>query len=147
MKKHYVSLETAKKLKEKGHRELVTHFYRDEKLTPCVSIHANESIDEINGIANLSRYDYSAPELHEVQQWLREQHKIEVIVGAVYDFTWKDDDSYLTGESYAKVMYYTYDICVCEKWLVDNVFESNSKDYVSYEQALEAGINEALELI
>lgn len=137
MKKHYVSLEMAKTLKEKGYKEINNYWYEYNPVhegVVCKGFDENDSI-------------CIAPELHEVQQWLREEHGIEIVIGIDVDFTWRDEDEDLTGESIAKVTYYTYDACICNKWLITNAINSDDKRYATYEEALEEGINEVLKMI
>lgn len=78
-----------------------------------------------------------------VQKWLREKYKVEVVIGVDLDFTWKEEDIELKGESIAKVTCYTYEICFCEKYMQDNVI-SGQIGYKNWEDAFEKGLEEAL---
>lgn len=75
------------------------------------------------------KYYYSAPTLAQAQKWLREEKKLIICIGH--------------GSS-IPAMYYWY-INKSDGTIIDGDIES--KDYDTYEQALSAGIDKALELL
>lgn len=77
MKEDFVSYDIAIKLKEKGFREHVRGHYKSERhLSVC-----SEPIN-CNGSAS---GDISAPQIHEVLKWLREEKNLHIeIVSAAY---------------------------------------------------------------
>lgn len=126
----YVSFETAKLLKEKGFDELCPTFYE---------------IDEPDNGPKYSKklgwflhnsYDYSdrhgkmiisAPTLQMAMKWLREKHIL--IVHDVENF-------YMDG-SVASWIYHI--------WCDDNIEESHSAHFKTYEESCEAAIKYCLE--
>lgn len=116
-----VTLETAKLLKEKGFNEFCEFAYADEDLH-IMTLHSTNSFFNEIGCG------YTAPTKYIAQKWLRENHSIHIAV----DFN-----------QYGRWYYRLYDI-------KDYDFISETevdKIYKSYEEALEAGIQEALKLI
>lgn len=138
MKEDLVKFETAKKLKELSKDSFLDFYY---------AYRSDGSIMELNDIIeDNSEYPVlcSAPTKSLVKRWLRKVHNIVIFVGCVSDFQWIDSNC--TGKSKATVEYWDYDILVVEKWLYDNTFHSANK-FDTYEEALEAAIEEALTLI
>lgn len=125
MNEDYVSYELAVKLKECGFDE------------PCIAQWACEpdgkpmlvgSTAFVFSNAELKGRDVTAPLLYHAQKWLREKHKWHIVIEPriweqqVYDYKlW----SFMRGYENA----------------------NRGLDYLSYEQALSAGITAALELI
>lgn len=138
MKKHYVSFEMAKILKEKGYNEpAYCHYDIDGNLMPHLLWNGEFSVEIKHLCHNYMdnvQYAYLAPELHEVQQWLRKEHDMNISVLRVVDgfivFP-KDVNKYFWHRQIPN-----------ESVMIDvGVY------YDTYELALEAGINEALKMI
>lgn len=117
-KEDYVSLEVAKLLKEKGFNE------------PCKSAYDRDgNIGEYPSVKDWNaEYDwtFSRPTLYEAQKWLRDSKNLNIMV----DF----DESILWWYSIRKCKYN------CTLITGDRMFNS-------YEEALNAGILEALKMI
>lgn len=116
-KEDYVSLECAKLLKEKGY------------CWPCGTFYTLEGFIKFRSIAdNFNRLTaYSRPTLYEAQKWLRGRGYY-VEVGIYEKYVWA-------------FVVYGYDDECC----LSMVF--SEKRYNTYEEALSAGIIEALKLI
>lgn len=121
----YVSLEVAKLLKEAGFDWKCKNLY--------------DSQDNYNGITftpslknwNVSnKLDYSAPTLEVVQRWLREEHYFHIFVE--YD-SW---NYFCRIDQCEPVCLYKH-----REWI------HNCKEFSTYEEAQEAGVKKALELI
>ena len=124
MTEEFVTLETAKLLKEKGFKENVFTFYEAECAEGDFELFESYEVEDFNARAD----NFSAPTQSIAQKWLRENHSIHIAV----DFN-----------QYGRWYYRLYDI-------KDYDFLSETevdKIYKSYEEALEAGIQEALKLI
>ena len=123
-KEDYVSLEVAKLLKEKGY------------CWPCDSFYTLKGLIQFRSIAdNFNRLTaYSRPALYEAQKWLRLTHGIHVYPSVYLS---KDDDE----NCLYMVESYKYNGSCWES------FELNTIKYDTYEEALNAGIFEALKLI
>lgn len=121
MKKEFVTLETAKLLKEKGFNEDCKTFFIDKKgsITKRLSL-KNEDLPESC---------YSRPSQSIVQKWLRETKNLHVEI------------SYMYGN------YWIYDILTIPKHDLIGLADRPLIHYESYEGALEEGIKEALKLI
>lgn len=119
-KEDYVSLEVAKMLKERGFDEQCRYTYCGED-------------DENIGVSNNKNSNYppdvySMPTLYEAQKWLRERgYYVEV---GIYD---KYEWSYV-------IYGYDEEMCITMK-----IWEGEK--FRTYEEALNAGIIEALKLI
>lgn len=120
MKEHYVSYECAIKLKELGFKCVVyTHYPQGDNNIR----YTEDAINWNNSVALIS-----APRLDQAQRWLREEKKWHIIIEPriweqqVYDF---------------------------KLWHYHRGYENANRglDYLSYESALSAGINMALELL
>lgn len=115
IKEDYVSLDTAKILKNKGFDE------------PCRYTYFGENEEEI-GVSNHKNSNYpkgvySMPTLYDTQKWLRNTHKIHIVV----DF------------NRSGWYYRLYD-------MVENeLIEESYLRYKSFELALEAGIRNTIE--
>lgn len=122
----YVSFEVAKLLKEKGYKELCTGCYRNNKF---MNINSFNDADMFGGDF------YSAPTLYEAAKWLRNKHKIYVVVSLHYSRMYD-------------VIEHEYMIATYFDFLEKPFKWRKSKEYYEkYEQCLNAGILEALKLI
>lgn len=117
MDKSYVTLETAKLLKEKGFNEWCEWVYEDHGAT-------HSTID--TGHSNLESNQYAIPLQSEAQTWLL--NRKYVIVIADYDATYPKKWDY--------EIWYDGIICV-----------PSFERYDSYEEALEEGLKEVLDFI
>lgn len=124
----YCSYELSKKLKEAGF-DLDTHRYygtagAKDGLAWCeysrVAMNYNMGRDDI----------YSAPTLYQAQKWLREVHRVHVQV-------WWND---MHGCYFADVIH-------LETNYISNVRHEKGNSFYTYEAALEAGINAALDFV
>lgn len=127
MTEELVTLKTAKILKEKGFNEFCKDIINDNgKLMETVYRTNND----------LPKSFYSCPTQSIAQKWLREIRGVYVYVEPVIGKRWKlsfCDFNVPTEES---------------DWMVNEINKGNGyKVYVTYEEALEAGIQEALKLI
>lgn len=129
MKDELITFETAKLAKEKGFNYPSIHIYpivdffnTYKKGTLCVMM--EESGDEAYAIENsLFAYAHTQSLL---QRWLREVHNIHVEVGY-----------YNSG--------YDCDVVVFSDGVFDYIYETQGN--ISYEEALETGLQEALKLL
>ena len=127
MTEELVTLKTAKILKEKGFNEFCKDIINDNgKLMETVYRTNND----------LPKSFYSCPAQSIAQKWLREIRGVYVYVEPVIGKRWKlsfCDFNVPTEES---------------DWMENEINKGNGyKVYVTYEEALEAGIQEALMLI
>lgn len=142
MTEELVTLETAKLLKEKGFKEDVSVFYELVCEEGSYEYELFESYDAQN--YNASVYSFSAPTQYIAQKWLRENKNLHVLS------TPKVVESYnKIGEVVkTEVEFYYWDIYVVgsnkHKHIIQNCF---TNQFNTYEEALEAGIREALKLI
>lgn len=136
MNKEYVTLETAKLLKKKGFNEWCEWVYEDQGIT-----HSTIDADFAgHSNSNLESNQYAVPLQSQAQTWLRERHRVDVIVHIAVDF-----DSEYNEESFGG-----YSI-----WIIDHkgwiCKRSNSqsirKVFPLYEDALEIGLKTALDSI
>lgn len=120
MEEQLVSLEVARLLKEKGFCEGSTYFYSN--LNSTQELVNNHGSFYINGM----ELDYiEAPTQSLVQKWLREAHKVMVLV---------DFDA-------------TEDKCFWSNIYVSDLVVKQTKNHAKYEDALEEGLLEVLKLI
>lgn len=119
----YVSFETAKLLKEKGFHE------------PCIATYnsttKNFQVEEIYEDWTIHWKGYiSAPTQQMAMAWLREEKNIFIVIEPhAYDYVNEKNKS-----------------CVCSLWIGDNYYEYiESRDYPSYEDAVEAALKYCLE--
>lgn len=118
MKEEIVSFKTAKLAKEKGFDECSDTLYRE------LTNGGHQTINPFNGYD----FDINAPTKSLLQKWLREKHNIHVwLIPAEIDKTYR--------------AYIGYGIRLD---LIESLF---TKSFSTYEQALEAGLYEALKLI
>ena len=115
---YYVSLEVAKLLKEAGFDwDTYSAYNKDGMFTD-----KNRSILTWNDFANY----YSAPTLDVAQRWLREVHHLHITIFSSSQESWM------------------FRITKQHQSLEDGVYE---EDFYTYEEAQEAGIKKALEII
>lgn len=117
-----VTLETAKMLKEKGFNKFCSFAYIDEYCN-LMSVHTTNSLIDKMGLG------YSAPNQSFAQKWLRETKNLNVEI------------SYMYGN------YWIYDILTIPEHDLVGLSDRPIIHYGTYEEALEAGIFEALKLI
>jgi hypothetical protein len=128
-----ILFETAKLAKEKGFNYKVTNHFRDganynkELINAGSAYNMNSSEEQELWNTNL----YSAPTQSLLQKWLREVHKIKILV------------------THSPSGMYNFEIY---KWNFDNakgIWEriGHITHYETYEQAFEEGLKEALTLI
>lgn len=128
-KEDYVSLECAKLLREKGFNEYCGAYYHlnwdgmtEEE---CFEVAPNYDFrNKDNG------YRVAAPTLYEAQKWLREKHNIHLDVRCT---------SYYKPLNRCDYM--------CEIFALSSNVYSDTRIYHKYEEALNAGIIEALKQI
>lgn len=118
-KEDFVSLEVAKLLKEKGFNVECEFELKEE-----IKIHNNE--DEVKYWAC---HRYKCPTLYEAQKWLRSTKMINVEV------------SYMSGD------YWIYEVLTIPKHDLVGLSDRENVKYDTYEEALNAGILEALKMI
>lgn len=130
----YVSLETAKLLKEKGFDESTAGFY-GSKRGLCVEtpLLYNSIINRVNFVNDLLKVEFedviaAAPTLYEAQKWLRNKYGIHV-----------DITCYGRNEWCFMLFVFSTNLCF-DRY-------SSETTFLSYQQALDAGIREALKLI
>lgn len=131
-KEDYVSLETAKLLKEKGFDEYCGAYYHlnwdDMTEDECFEVATDKDFKNSNNVHRVG-----APALYEAQKWLLEKHNLFVEITAV---ALRGSDSpcgFSTNIFYKEDS--DWELCDC------------LNEYISYQEALDAGIQEALKLI
>lgn len=117
-----VTLETAKMLKEKGFNKFCSFAYIDEYCN-LMSVHTTNSLIDKMGLG------YSAPNQSFAQKWLRETKNLHIEI------------SYMYGN------YWIYDIITIPEHDLVGLSDRPIIRYETYEDALSAGIFEALKLI
>lgn len=129
MTEEFVTLETAKLLKEKGFKEDVFTFYEVD----CVEgdMILSETYDESENF-NEKNDCLSAPTQSLAQKWLRETKNIHICVyncacGYGYEISKADNGTHITSSVYERT--------------------NDGEEWDIYEEALEAGLQEALKLI
>lgn len=129
MTEEFVTLETAKLLKEKGFKEDVFTFYEVD----CVEgdMILSETYDESENF-NEKNDCLSAPSQSLAQKWLRETKNIHICVyncacGYGYEISKADNGTHITSSVYEG--------------------PNDGGEWDIYEEALEAGLQEALKLI
>lgn len=120
MTEELVTLETAKLLKEKGFNEYCRDVINDKGLMM-------ETVFRTGN--DLPKSFYSRPTQSFARKWLRETKKLHVEV------------SYMHGD------YWIYDILTIPNHDLVGLSDRPLVHYKSYEEALEAGMQEALKLI
>lgn len=133
-KEDYVSLEVAKKLKEKGFNEYCGAYYHlnwdDMTEEECFEIAPNYDFrNKDNG------YRAGAPTLYEAAKWLRKTHDIHIVISSHYSRKYE-------------IIEYEYRIATYFDFLEKPLKWRKSKEYYEiYEQCFNAGILESLKLI
>lgn len=135
MKEELISFETARLAKKKGFNELCRNVYLEDKTIHEYAYYesstdgqydCNKDIDQYDNSVNKLKVLCSAPTQSLLQKWLREKHNIPVLV-------YQADPSRKTHG--------------CSiKWF-DKVYKEQICSGRSYEEALEKGLQEALNLI
>lgn len=130
----YVSLEVAKMLREKGFGEICHAYWWQYKNETRLEIE-NYRFSKIYLEARNNGYDdvLLAPTLYEVAKWLREKHKMVVCA--------------FLSEPFVEPLRFMYFIQSPNFGLDDYSTIIKNEDFSSYEEALNAGILEALKLI
>lgn len=127
MTEELVTLETAKLLKAAGFKEDVSIFYELVCEEGSYEYELFESCDAQN--YNASVYSFSAPTQYIAQKWLRETKNLHIEI------------FYMRGD------YWVYTILTIPEHDVIELPNRPLVHYKSYEEVLEAGIQEALKLI
>jgi hypothetical protein len=121
----YIKFNTAKLAKEKGFNVPVWDCYNSKGKT--IDYSRNIYAYENDG------YFISKPTQDVLQKWLREEHKIHVNIEVSLLHSNKNFTNF-------------YRIDFIKNGELEYIFDSN-EDFDNYEDALEAGLNKALELI
>ncbi len=132
MTEEFVTLETAKLLKEKGFKEDVFTFYEAECVEGDLELFESYEVENFN-----TRPDrFSAPSQSIAQKWLLEIKGVYVWVEPVIGKRWK-------------VSYCDFNVPIEDSdWMENEINKGNGYPvYDTYEKALETGILEALKLI
>jgi len=129
MKETLVSFNIAELAKEKGFNEECRFHYEVESKESTFNIEYEpfRNSEIINGYGKLKYPMISAPTHGLLQKWLREDHNIDVVAIPVR----------FTG--YLEIGYYTYMVCGTQPM--------KNYRFDTYEEALELGLVEALNLI
>lgn len=125
-KEDYVSLEVAKLLKEKGFNYEVLSYYDLISEEYMFDLYPKEYNFTYRDKTKISRST-----LYEAQKWLREVHNIHVMIG-VDDLDWR---------------YQLYDCSEDGRMEETNHFSGSVACQKSYEESLNNGIFDALQLI
>lgn len=118
MTEEFVTLETAKLLRKKGFNEYCRFVIGEDRV-----------VSDIISSWNLPPNSFPAPTQSIAQKWLRETKNLHVEI------------SYMHGD------YWTYDILTIPEHDLVGLSDRPLLRYKSYEEALEAGLQEALKLI
>jgi hypothetical protein len=124
----YVDLEVAKLLKEAGFDWKCNGAFISEDGIQYAFIKMDAVCDSNNSKYN--PYNISAPTLDVAQRWMREVKDVDIVVHIDYHY----------GEQYSKAYYCPFYIGTGDKLYTTEHFKT-------YEEALEAGIKNALEMI
>lgn len=123
MKEEFVALETAKLLKEKGFREYCKDVIDKNNIIRETLYRTNDE---------LPKQCYSRPTQSIAQKWLRETKNLHIAI-------------------IRNACGYGYDICKADNGthITDGIFDgpNDGGQWDTYEEALEAGIQEALKLL
>lgn len=131
-KRDYVSFETALELKKAGFNYECQYYYTKED-APDGSVWYSTSEDAPLNYNNIIYAECSMPSLWQAQKWLREVKKVDVLV-------W----NCVSG--------YGWEISKAGDGTVIMAFDGNGEDewsgkWLSYETALQDGINKALQVL
>ena len=123
MTEEFVTLETAKLLKEKGFNEYCKYIINDKGLMMETIFRTSK---------DLPKLFYSCPIQSVAQKWLRETKNIHICVyncacGYGYEISKADNGTHMASSVYKGT--------------------NDGEEWDSYEEALEAGLQEALKLI
>ena len=124
IKEAYVSFEVAKLLKEKGFDEECYQIYDDEGYLSF------NHVGYINSEKPNEDFYALAPTHQMAMAWLREEKNIFIVIEPhAYDYINEKNKSY-----------------TCSLWVGDNYYEYiESRDYPSYEEAVEVALKYVLE--
>lgn len=128
-KEDYVSLEVAKLLKEKGFDYATLYYYEKSGKLGMMNLEAQSQMRKHGYMNDI----YPRPTLYEVQKWIWHNHKLLVTsfvkapFGGPYEFIYCIQDVKNTIDDYGTKV--------------------SDKSFDTYEEALNAGIFEALKLI
>ena len=129
---YYVSLEVAKLLKEAGFNQEVNHSYPDRE---SLDNSCSGYMEDLSFYHNLNDGKYggmSAPTLEIAQRWFREVKNIDVYIFPTTNT--KRECVYQVGiKTFGRTL-----------WLP---WQPSTTEYATYEEAQEAGIKKALEII
>lgn len=124
-KEDYVSFEVAKLLKEKGNNSISGSFYDKKGKVAIMSPPAQQHMLKLGYLEDA----YPRPTLYEAQKWLRDTMCLHIEIGYMY------------GD------YWLYDILTIPTHDLIGLSDRENVRYKTYEEALNAGILEALKLI
>ena len=128
MKEEIISFEAAKLAKKTGFSEACKNWYNFSGLLIKEASTAQYP-------SNDKRFpSYSAPTQSLLQRWLREKHDLFVSISS-----WFGRD--------LEYKYNIEEICIIGDWKRDLKNNYDNESYITYEQALEAGLLEALNII
>ena len=126
MKDKLIEYSTAKLAKEKGFNEECYFIFAKISKEYCIfKSEYSETNSEIN------KYEYSAPTQNLLRKWLREIYNIHIVV-------------YVMENSDGSI-YYDFGLKQVINWLTDK--SSKPREFLTYEEALEIALQEALKLI
>lgn len=131
MKEQLISFETAKLAKEKGFNIVCRYYYdSDNPLSSSIEIkeHGLLRLGKLGEeYANYKYYPINeAPTQSLLQKWLREKHKIHITIFSSSQESWM------------------FRITKPNQMLTEGIY---GEDFITYEEALEVGLQEALKLI
>ena len=145
MNKDFVTYELAKKLKEKGFRELCLVYYTNDNTlyynyshkagacyTDCYLSHNLMPKDSVSGKF------VDAPTISQVLKWLREEKEIFIRVTLSYDYSTDAD-----GEQVDRWTFWLFEVFSMGSGSL--IYTEEISEYDSYEQAALAGMNYCLE--
>lgn len=134
MKDQLVSFETAKLAKEKGFDLLTEYYYYNGKEGYATKQGINKA-RPLN--RNIYDFQYTAPTQSLLQKWLREKHKIEFGIEALYNGDYGINFYTVKNGKLANE----------KKWsdLLDHIYKFDV--FKIYEEAFEVALQEALKLI
>ena len=121
MTEELVTLETAKLLREKGFNEYCKDIIKEDNNRIMQSVFRTNK--------NLPKLCYSLPTQSVAQKWLRETKNLHIEISYMYENYW------------------TYDILTIPRHDLIGLSDRPIIRYNTYEEALEAGLQEALKLI
>lgn len=136
-KEDYVSLEVAKLLKEKEFDYATLYYYEKNGKLGMMNLDAQSQMRKHGYMNDI----YPRPTLYEAAKWLREKHLLYIDVEAYYTYYEVDENDYRDQER-------SWEYSIWEDTTYDVYEKAESKGcYDTYEEALNAGILEALKLI